>query len=48
MFVDRKEVGGPNEFERMSNEELEAYIEECDSKITAIRNANGRSKPSKH
>src|SRR5262249_21855185 len=48
MFIDRREVGEPNEFARMSDEELEAYIEECDSKIAAIRNANARSKHSKH
>jgi hypothetical protein len=26
MFIDRKEVGGPNEFERMSDEELDALL----------------------
>jgi len=48
MFIDRKEVGGPNEFARMSNEDLVALIEGCDSKIAAICNANGRSKHFKH
>ena len=28
MFIDRKEVGGPNEFARMSDEELEAFLRE--------------------
>ena len=28
MFIDRKEVGGPNEFERMNDEDLTAFIEE--------------------
>ena len=31
MFIDRKEVGGPNEFERMSDEELEAFLLEIPS-----------------
>jgi hypothetical protein len=26
MFIDPKEVGGPNEFDRISDEELEAFI----------------------
>jgi hypothetical protein len=28
MFIDRKEVGGRNEFDRMSIEELEAFLRE--------------------
>jgi hypothetical protein len=28
--MDRNEVGGPNEFERMSDEELEAFLRESD------------------
>jgi hypothetical protein len=48
MFIDRKEVGGPNEFERMSDEELMAFIEEQTELIQSMQsglpNANGRSK----
>ena len=42
MFIDRREVGEPNEFAHMTNEELKAFIAEPDSEIAAIRNANGQ------
>jgi phage terminase small subunit len=42
MFIDRKEVGGPNEFERMSDEELRAFLEEPIE--SAVHGPNGRSK----
>ena len=42
MFIDRKEVGGPNEFDRMSDEELRAFLEEPIE--SAVRSATGHSK----
>ena len=42
MFIDRKEVGGPNEFERMSDEELEAFLRESIDSLSLL--PNGRSK----
>jgi hypothetical protein len=48
MFIHRKEVGGPNEFEPMSDEELTAFIEEqtelIQSMESGLPNANGRPK----
>jgi phage terminase small subunit len=43
MFIDRKEVGGPNEFERMSDEELEAFLRESFDSLSFLH--DGRSKP---
>jgi hypothetical protein len=42
MFIDRKEVGGPNEFSRMSDEELEAFLRESIDSLSLL--PNGRSK----
>ena len=43
MFIDPKEVGGPNEFARMSDEELDAFIRGSIESIEAVPH-NGRSK----
>jgi phage terminase small subunit len=42
MFIDRKEIGGPNEFDRMSDEELEAFLREPIETLSLL--SNGRSK----
>ena len=42
MFIDRKEVGGPNEFARMSDEELDAYLRESIESLSLLH--NGRAK----
>ena len=42
MFIDRKEIGDPGEFERMSDEELRAFLEEPIE--SAVHSANGHSK----
>jgi hypothetical protein len=42
MFIDRKEVGGPNEFARMSDEELDAFLRESIEPLALLH--NGRSK----
>ena len=42
MFIDRKEVGGPNEFDRMSDEELEPFLREPIDSLSLLH--NGRSK----
>jgi hypothetical protein len=41
MFIDRKEVGEPNEFARMSDEELDAFIR---GSIEPLSLHNGLSK----
>jgi len=43
MFIERKEVGGPNEFAHMSDEELDAFIRGSIEPIEAVPH-NGRSK----
>jgi hypothetical protein len=43
MFIDRKEIGEPNEFARMSDEELDAFIRGSIESIEAVPH-NGRSK----
>src|SRR5262249_8271943 len=42
MFVDRKEIGEPGEFSRMSDEELEAFLAQPIESV--LNGANGRSK----
>ena len=42
MFIDRKEVGGPNEFARMSDEELDAFLRDSIEPLSLL--PNGRSK----
>jgi len=42
MFIDRKEVGGPNEFARMSDEELDVFLREYIEASSLLH--NGRSK----
>jgi hypothetical protein len=43
MFIDRKEVGGPNEFTRMSDEELDAFLRESIEPLSLLLPHNGRS-----
>jgi hypothetical protein len=43
MFIDRKEIGEPGEFSRMSDEELQAFLVEPIE--SAVHATNGRSKP---
>ena len=43
MFIDRREVGGPNEFAHMSDEELDAFIRGSIESLPLLH--NGRSKP---
>jgi hypothetical protein len=38
MFIDRKEIGGPNEFERMSDVELGAFLRESIDSLSLLHN----------
>ena len=42
MFINRKEVGGPNEFERMSDEELEAFLRESIDSLSLQHNGHSK------
>ena len=42
MFIDRKEVGGPNEFARMGNEELDAFLREHIESLPLLHNGGSK------
>jgi hypothetical protein len=45
MFIDRKEVGGPNEFACMSDEELDAFLRESIESFSLLHNGRSRHQP---
>jgi phage terminase small subunit len=42
MFIDRKEIGGRNEFERTSDEELEALLRESIDSLSLLHNGSSK------
>jgi hypothetical protein len=42
MFIDRKEVGRPNEFARMSDEELDAFLRESIEALSLLHNGHSK------